>query len=100
MTNTNGAVLELSMAIYKLIYVNLHWVYAYKFIDIILAVAVFLPWDYHLHPMVILASSIGTAMSNLTLKRVLKKYTMVLTTEKESRIIDHASHLSLLVYEE
>lgn len=88
------------MAIYKLIYVNLHWVYAYKYIDIILAMAVFLPWEYRLHPMVILASSIGVAMSNLTLKRELKTSTMVLTTEKASRIIGHASHLSLLVYEE
>lgn len=66
------AALSLSKAIYHRIRMNLLWACIYNFIGIPLAMGVFLPWGYSLHPMMagmaMAASSTSVVLSSLTLK--------------------------------
>jgi Cu+-exporting ATPase len=98
------AALDLSKTIFNRIRLNLLWACVYNFVGIPLAMGIFLPWGYRLHPMMagmaMAASSTSVVVSSLALKWGWKKPIIESTTEKESNIIDHASHLSLLVNEE
>lgn len=64
--------LSLSKSIFKRIKLNLIWACVYNFIGIPLAMGIFLPFGYHLHPMMagmaMAASSTSVVVSSLMLK--------------------------------
>lgn len=66
------AALDLSRVIFRRIRINLIWACVYNVIGIPLAMGVFLPWGWHLHPMMagmaMAASSVSVVASSLVLK--------------------------------
>lgn len=72
--------LSLSKSIFKRIKLNLIWACVYNFIGIPLAMGIFLPFGYHLHPMMagmaMAASSTSVVVSSLMLKWFWRKPTM------------------------
>ncbi|CAO3626284.1 unnamed protein product [Cunninghamella blakesleeana] len=69
--------LNLSRAIFRRIKINLGWACIYNLIGIPLAMGIFMPWGYHLHPMMagmaMAASSTSVVVSSLMLKWFWKK---------------------------
>ncbi|KAI9300191.1 hypothetical protein BJ944DRAFT_244431 [Cunninghamella echinulata] len=74
--------LNLSRAIFRRIKINLGWACIYNLIGIPLAMGIFMPWGYHLHPMVaglaMAASSTSVVVSSLMLKWFWKKPTLLM----------------------
>lgn len=66
------AALDLSTSIFRVIRRNLVWACAYNVLGIPLAMGIFLPWGWHLHPMTAAAamafSSVSVVTSSLLLK--------------------------------
>ncbi|KAF9519499.1 hypothetical protein BS47DRAFT_1481974 [Hydnum rufescens UP504] len=66
------AALDLSLSIFRVIKRNLAWACLYNVLGIPLAMGIFLPWGWGLHPMTAAASmafsSVSVVMSSLTLK--------------------------------
>jgi Cu+-exporting ATPase len=75
------AALSLSKAIFRRIRINLVWACVYNLVSIPLAMGVFMPWGYRLHPMMaglaMAASSTSVVVSSLMLKWTWRKPTMV-----------------------
>ncbi|OAD00085.1 hypothetical protein MUCCIDRAFT_126778, partial [Mucor lusitanicus CBS 277.49] len=73
------AALDLSKAIFYRIRMNLLWACIYNLIGIPLAMGIFLPWGYRLHPMMagiaMAASSTSVVLSSLTLRWTWKRPT-------------------------
>ncbi|KAI8993169.1 hypothetical protein BDB01DRAFT_775426 [Pilobolus umbonatus] len=98
------AALDLSRVIFNRIRLNLIWASVYNIIGIPLAMGIFLPWGYRLHPMMagfaMAASSTSVVVSSLSLRWNWKKRRL-----DDIDIIDNinnkeaAIHLSLLVNE-
>lgn len=98
------AALDLSKAIFNRIRMNLLWACIYNFIGIPLAMGIFMPWGYRLHPMMaglaMAASSTSVVLSSLTLRWTWRRPTMEGYEEVESNSTPDASvRLSLLVHE-
>ncbi|KAI8979685.1 hypothetical protein BDF20DRAFT_835670 [Mycotypha africana] len=101
--------LDLSKAIFHRIRMNLLWACIYNAIGIPLAMGVFLPWGYRLHPMMagiaMACSSTSVVMSSLILKWSWKKPDMIGQKEFSHNVDDSrnskdaAVRLSLLVNE-
>ncbi len=66
------AALDLGQTIFTKIKMNLLWACCYNVLMIPLAMGVFLPWGWHLHPMMaalaMAFSSVSVVLSSLTLK--------------------------------
>jgi Cu+-exporting ATPase len=97
------AALDLSKAIFHRIRMNLLWACIYNLIGIPLAMGIFLPWGYRLHPMMagmaMAASSTSVVLSSLTLRWSWKR-PVVDTMDQEGAAVNDASvRLSLLVHE-
>ncbi|KAI8384361.1 uncharacterized protein BYT42DRAFT_643186 [Radiomyces spectabilis] len=75
------AALDLSRCIFRRIRYNLLWACIYNVIGIPLAMGVFMPWGYHLHPMLaglaMAASSTSVVVSSLLLKWLWRKPALV-----------------------
>jgi Cu+-exporting ATPase len=75
------AALSLSKAIFRRIRINLVWACVYNLVSIPLAMGVFMPWGYRLHPMMaglaMAASSTSVVVSSLMLKWTWRKPVMV-----------------------
>ncbi|KAI8340813.1 HAD-like domain-containing protein [Chlamydoabsidia padenii] len=73
--------LDLSRTIFRRIKINLGWACIYNLIGIPLAMGIFMPWGYHLHPMLagfaMAASSTSVVVSSLMLKWFWRKPSMV-----------------------
>ncbi|KAK4512337.1 uncharacterized protein ATC70_003035 [Mucor velutinosus] len=98
------AALDLSKAIFHKIRMNLLWACIYNLIGIPLAMGIFLPWGYRLHPMMagiaMAASSTSVVLSSLTLRWTWKRPTLENLDDFEySSSNDAAVRLSLLVHE-
>lgn len=100
------AALDLSKAIFNRIRMNLLWACIYNLIGIPLAMGIFMPWGYRLHPMMaglaMAASSTSVVLSSLTLRWTWKRPTMEGYEDKNrvsSSHDDAAVRLSLLVHE-
>lgn len=93
LTDVVGA-LHLSRTIFRRIRINLLWACIYNVIGIPLAMGIFLPWGFHLHPMMaglaMAASSVSVVMSSLML-RWWKKPDM-LEVDPSGVILDMPSH--------
>lgn len=97
------AALDLSKAIFHRIRMNLLWACIYNFVGIPLAMGIFLPWGYRLHPMMagmaMAASSTSVVLSSLMLRWSWKR-PVVDTIDHKGVIVNDASvRLSLLVNE-
>lgn len=98
------AALDLSKAIFHRIRMNLLWACIYNLIGIPLAMGIFLPWGYRLHPMMagiaMAASSTSVVLSSLTLRWSWKRPTLEsLDAFEHGASNDAAVRLSLLVHE-
>lgn len=97
------AALDLSKAIFGRIRMNLLWACVYNLIGIPLAMGVFLPWGYRLHPMMagfaMAASSTSVVLSSLMLRCSWRKPNLVKLYDDRDSTTDAAIHLSLLVNE-
>lgn len=99
------AALDLSKAIFHKIRMNLLWACIYNMIGIPLAMGIFLPWGYRLHPMMagiaMGASSTSVVLSSITLRWTWKRPTMesLDDLEHDGSSNDAAVRLSLLVHE-
>ena len=66
------AAIHLSKRIFRQIRLNFIWATAYNLVGIPLAMGIFLPWGYHLHPMMagfaMAFSSVSVVLSSLTLR--------------------------------
>lgn len=98
------AALDLSKVIFNRIRINLLWACIYNLVGIPLAMGVFLPWGYRLHPMMagfaMAASSTSVVMSSLTLRWSWRRPALVhLNEHTTSDDMDASVHLSLLVNE-
>ncbi|KAL9537100.1 hypothetical protein MBANPS3_012083, partial [Mucor bainieri] len=106
------AALDLSKAIFHRIRMNLLWACIYNLIGIPLAMGIFLPWGYRLHPMMagmaMAASSTSVVLSSLTLRWTWKRPTLERLDQhggasagsnSSSSSTDAAVRLSLLVHE-
>lgn len=75
------AAFDLSRTIFRRIRINLLWACIYNVIGIPLAMGVFMPWGYHLHPMMaglaMAASSTSVVVSSLMLKWLWRKPALV-----------------------
>ncbi|KAI8641626.1 hypothetical protein BD408DRAFT_417903 [Parasitella parasitica] len=96
--------LDLSKAIFHRIRVNLLWACVYNMIGIPLAMGIFLPWGYRLHPMMagiaMAASSTSVVLSSLTLRWTWKRPSLdCLDDIDQTSANDAAVRLSLLVHE-
>jgi P-type Cu+ transporter len=81
------ASLHLARVTFRRIRLNLFWAVVYNLIGIPFAMGVFLPWGFHLHPMMagfaMAASSVSVVCSSLLLKRWKRPKWMV-DTESEA----------------
>ncbi|KAG0181726.1 hypothetical protein DFQ29_007271 [Apophysomyces sp. BC1021] len=79
--------LDLSRSIFRRIKINLWWACIYNAIGIPLAMGVFMPWGYHLHPMMaglaMAASSTSVVVSSLMLRWFWRKPKLVSSYEVE-----------------
>ncbi|CEP16348.1 hypothetical protein [Parasitella parasitica] len=96
--------LDLSKAIFHRIRMNLLWACVYNMIGIPLAMGIFLPWGYRLHPMMagiaMAASSTSVVLSSLTLRWTWKRPSLdSLNAMDQGSVNDAAVRLSLLVHE-
>ncbi|RCI04139.1 hypothetical protein CU098_011588 [Rhizopus stolonifer] len=77
--------LDLSKVIFQRIRMNLLWACVYNMVGIPLAMGIFLPWGYRLHPMMaglaMAASSTSVVLSSLTLRWTWKKPVLVSTNK-------------------
>ncbi|KAI8886312.1 heavy metal translocatin [Backusella circina FSU 941] len=82
------AALHLSKAIFRRIRINLVWACIYNLVGIPLAMGVFMPWGYRLHPMMagfaMAASSTSVVISSLMLKWTWRKPAMISDEEVDS----------------
>ena len=69
------AALDLSRCIFRVIRRNLVWACAYNIMGIPLAMGVFLPWGWHLHPMTAAAAMAFSSVSVITSSLFLKFWT-------------------------
>ncbi|KAI7891837.1 uncharacterized protein EV154DRAFT_463464 [Mucor mucedo] len=97
------AALDLSKAIFGRIRKNLIWACIYNLVGIPLAMGVFLPWGYRLHPMMagfaMAASSTSVVVSSLMLRWSWRRPKLVKMFDDCDSTPDAAVHLSLLVNE-
>ncbi|ORZ24604.1 hypothetical protein BCR42DRAFT_403280 [Absidia repens] len=77
--------LDLSRTIFRRIKINLGWACIYNIIGIPLAMGIFMPWGYHLHPMMaglaMAASSTSVVVSSLMLKWFWRKPSILETQQ-------------------
>ncbi|GAA5798722.1 hypothetical protein EDC94DRAFT_618967 [Helicostylum pulchrum] len=96
------AALDLSKAIFSRIRINLLWACIYNLVGIPLAMGIFMPWGYRLHPMMagfaMAASSTSVVVSSLMLRWSWRRPLLV-NLDDHSSGTDAAVHLSLLVNE-
>lgn len=69
------AALDLSRSIFRVIRRNLIWACGYNIMGIPLAMGVFLPWGWHLHPMTAAAAMAFSSVSVVTSSLLLKFWT-------------------------
>lgn len=69
------AALDLSRSIFRVIKRNLVWACAYNIMGIPLAMGIFLPWGWHLHPMTAAAAMAFSSVSVITSSLLLKFWT-------------------------
>lgn len=69
------AAIDLSCCIFRVIRRNLAWACAYNILGIPLAMGVFLPWGWHLHPMTAAAAMAFSSVSVVTSSLMLKLWT-------------------------
>lgn len=97
------AALDLSKAIFGRIRKNLLWACIYNLVGIPLAMGVFLPWGYRLHPMMagfaMAASSTSVVVSSLMLRWSWRRPKLVKMFDDCDSTPDASVHLSLLVHE-
>ncbi|CAO3599833.1 unnamed protein product [Absidia cylindrospora] len=78
--------LDLSRTIFRRIKINLGWACIYNVIGIPLAMGIFMPWGYHLHPMMaglaMAASSTSVVVSSLMLKWFWRKPSILETQQQ------------------
>src|SRR6202035_3419309 len=83
------ASLHLARTTFRRIRLNLFWAVVYNLIGIPFAMGVFLPWGFHLHPMMaglsMAASSVSVVCSSLLLKRWKRPRWMVDTENEAER---------------
>ncbi|KAI9486042.1 MAG: hypothetical protein EXX96DRAFT_547484 [Benjaminiella poitrasii] len=97
------AAIDLSKSIFHRIRMNLLWACVYNLIGIPLAMGVFSPWGYRLHPMMagiaMAASSTSVVLSSLTLRWTWKKRELKEDEDSYASVTDPSIRLSLLVHD-